>query len=124
MTYADINYSTRLRYLCIVVHCVKICFTACPLWQNLPSYWAHMHLSLSQRPQTVMHVHQILNRICPIAPRTSDKPLTTRTARLSNTNHTHQHFCSRNLITKFFKLQQVYIVFIGVITKVIQRNKL
>jgi hypothetical protein len=29
------------------------------LWQNLPSYWAHMHLSLSQRPQTAMHVHQI-----------------------------------------------------------------
>jgi hypothetical protein len=23
------------------------------------SYWAHMHLSLSQRPQTTMHVHQI-----------------------------------------------------------------
>jgi uncharacterized protein (DUF2236 family) len=30
-----------------------------PVWQNLPSYWAHMHLSLSQRPQTAMHVHQI-----------------------------------------------------------------
>ena len=30
-----------------------------PLWQNLPSYWAHMHLSLSQRPQMAMHVHQI-----------------------------------------------------------------
>jgi hypothetical protein len=29
------------------------------VWQNLPSYWAHMHLSLSQRPQTAMHVHQI-----------------------------------------------------------------
>jgi hypothetical protein len=29
------------------------------LWQNLPSYWAHMHLSLFQRPQTAMHVHQI-----------------------------------------------------------------
>ena len=29
------------------------------LWQNLPSYWAHMHLTLSQRPQTTMHVHQI-----------------------------------------------------------------
>jgi hypothetical protein len=29
------------------------------LWQNLPSYWAHMHLPLSQRPQTAMHVHQI-----------------------------------------------------------------
>jgi hypothetical protein len=29
------------------------------VWQNLPSYLAHMHLSLSQRPQTVMHVHQI-----------------------------------------------------------------
>jgi hypothetical protein len=27
------------------------------LWQNLPSYWAHMHLSLSQRPHTAMHVH-------------------------------------------------------------------
>jgi hypothetical protein len=24
-----------------------------------PSYWAHMHPSLSQRPQTAMHVHQI-----------------------------------------------------------------
>jgi hypothetical protein len=30
-----------------------------PVWQNLPSYRAHMHLSLSQRPQTAMHVHQI-----------------------------------------------------------------
>jgi hypothetical protein len=29
------------------------------VWQNLPSYWAHMHMSLSQRPQTAMHVHQI-----------------------------------------------------------------
>jgi hypothetical protein len=29
------------------------------LWQNLPSYWAHMHLSLSQRPQMAMHVLQI-----------------------------------------------------------------
>jgi hypothetical protein len=29
------------------------------LWQNLPSYWAHMHQPLSQRPQTAMHVHQI-----------------------------------------------------------------
>jgi hypothetical protein len=29
------------------------------LWQNLPSYWAHMHLPMSQRPQTAMHVHQI-----------------------------------------------------------------
>ena len=27
------------------------------VWQNLPSYWAHMHLPLSQRPQTTMHVH-------------------------------------------------------------------
>jgi hypothetical protein len=24
-----------------------------------PRYWVHMHLSLSQRPQTAMHVHQI-----------------------------------------------------------------
>jgi hypothetical protein len=29
------------------------------VWQNLPSYLAHMHLTLSQRPQTAMHVHQI-----------------------------------------------------------------
>jgi hypothetical protein len=29
------------------------------LWQNLPCYWAHMHLPLSQRPQAAMHVHQI-----------------------------------------------------------------
>jgi hypothetical protein len=29
------------------------------VWQNLPRYRAHMHLSLSQRPQTTMHVHQI-----------------------------------------------------------------
>jgi hypothetical protein len=29
------------------------------LWQNLPSYWVHMHLPLSQSPQTAMHVHQI-----------------------------------------------------------------
>jgi hypothetical protein len=29
-----------------------------PLSQNLPSYRAHMHLSLSQRPQTAMRVHQ------------------------------------------------------------------
>jgi hypothetical protein len=28
------------------------------LSQNLPSYLTHMHLSLSQRPQTAMHVHQ------------------------------------------------------------------
>jgi hypothetical protein len=28
------------------------------LSQNLPSYRAHMHLSLSQRPQTAMRVHQ------------------------------------------------------------------
>jgi hypothetical protein len=27
--------------------------------QNFPSYWAHMQLPLSQRPQTAMHVHQI-----------------------------------------------------------------
>jgi hypothetical protein len=27
------------------------------VWKNLPSYWAHMHLSLSQRPHTTMHVH-------------------------------------------------------------------
>jgi hypothetical protein len=52
-----------------------------------------------------------LNRIRPSAPRTSDKPLTTRTARLSNTNHTHQPFCSGNLITKFYKLHQVYVVY-------------
>jgi hypothetical protein len=31
--------------------------TANMVWQNLPSYWAHMHLPLSQRPQTAMHVH-------------------------------------------------------------------
>jgi hypothetical protein len=29
------------------------------LWQNLPSYWAHMHLPLSQRHQTAMHVHRL-----------------------------------------------------------------
>jgi hypothetical protein len=29
------------------------------MWQNLPSYWDHMHLPLSQRPQMAMHVHQI-----------------------------------------------------------------
>jgi hypothetical protein len=29
------------------------------VWQNLSSYWAHMHLSLFRRPQTAMHVHQI-----------------------------------------------------------------
>jgi hypothetical protein len=27
-----------------------------------PSYWAHMHPSLSQRPQTAMHVHQITQK--------------------------------------------------------------
>jgi hypothetical protein len=51
-----------------------------------------------------------LHRICPSAPRTSYKPLTTRTAGLSNTNHTHQHFYSGNLITKFYKLQKFYFV--------------
>jgi hypothetical protein len=30
-----------------------------PVWQNLPSFWAHMHMSLSQRHQTAMHVHRI-----------------------------------------------------------------
>jgi hypothetical protein len=29
------------------------------LSQNLPSYRAHMHMSLSQGPQTAMHVYQI-----------------------------------------------------------------
>jgi hypothetical protein len=34
------------------------------LWKTMfvaepPNYWAHMHLSLSQRPQTAMHVYQI-----------------------------------------------------------------
>jgi hypothetical protein len=29
------------------------------VWQIFPSYWAHMHLSLSQGPQTAMDVHQI-----------------------------------------------------------------
>jgi hypothetical protein len=43
-TYVTVLYLILLRY---------------QLWQNLPSYWAHMHLSLSQRPQTAMHVHQI-----------------------------------------------------------------
>jgi hypothetical protein len=40
-----------VNYGCWVVVCI--------LWQNLPSYWAHMHLSLFQRPQTAMHVHRI-----------------------------------------------------------------
>jgi hypothetical protein len=38
-----------------------------------------------------------------LPPRTPDKPLTTRTAGLSNTNHTPT-ICSGNLITKFYKL--------------------
>jgi hypothetical protein len=42
--YVTIMYLILLRY---------------QLWQNLPSYWAHMHLILSHRPQTAMHVHQI-----------------------------------------------------------------
>jgi hypothetical protein len=42
-TYVIVLYLILLRY---------------QLWQNLPSYWAHMHLSLSQGPQTVVHVHQ------------------------------------------------------------------
>jgi hypothetical protein len=45
-----------------------------------------------------------------LPPRTSDKPLTTRTAGLSNTNHTHQYFCSENTITKFYRLQKFYII--------------
>jgi hypothetical protein len=42
-TYVTVLYLILLRY---------------QLWQNLPSYWAHMHLSLPQGPQTAMHVHQ------------------------------------------------------------------
>jgi hypothetical protein len=55
-------------------------------------------------------------------PRTPNKPLITRIARLS------KHKLHTNIlqwiffITKSYKLQQIYIIFIGVITKVIQRN--
>jgi hypothetical protein len=42
-TYVTVLYLIMLRY---------------QLSQNLPSYRAHMHLSLSQRPQMAMHVHQ------------------------------------------------------------------
>ena len=45
-----------LKYVCnrIILNLAPIPAVAEP-----PSYWAHMHLSLSQRPQTAMHVHQI-----------------------------------------------------------------
>jgi hypothetical protein len=42
-TYATVLYLILLQY---------------QLWQNLPSYWAHMDLSLSRRPRTAIHVHQ------------------------------------------------------------------
>ena len=42
-----------------------------------------------------------LNRICPSVPRTPDKPLTTKMARLSNTNHTHQQFAAEILLPNF-----------------------
>ena len=45
-----------LKYVCDRIYLILLRYQ---LWQNLPSYWAHMHLSLSQRPQTAMHVHQI-----------------------------------------------------------------
>jgi hypothetical protein len=53
-----------------------------------------------------------------------DKPLTTRIAILSK-HKSHTNILRRNFfITKSYKLQQIYNIFIGVITKVIQRNKL
>jgi hypothetical protein len=57
-TFAGVRCSRPLRW--------SRCFAGAPdspvthrMWQNLPSYWVHMHLSLSSRPQTAMHVHQI-----------------------------------------------------------------
>jgi hypothetical protein len=41
----------------VVFLTIKAMLASRSLWQNLPSYWVHMHLSLSQRPQTAMHVH-------------------------------------------------------------------
>jgi hypothetical protein len=48
----------NLKYVVVAVEYFSKWIEAKPLvWQNLPSYWAHMHLPLSQRPQTAMHVH-------------------------------------------------------------------
>jgi hypothetical protein len=44
------------KYVCDRINLILLRYQ---LWQNLPSYWAYMHMSLSQRPQTTMHVHQI-----------------------------------------------------------------
>jgi hypothetical protein len=50
-----------LKYVCdhIILKLAPITAVAEPPKLNLPSYWAHMHLPLSQRLQTAMHVHQI-----------------------------------------------------------------
>jgi hypothetical protein len=60
--------------------------------------------------------------IRPSVPRTSDKPLTTRIARLSK-HKSHANICSGiSLLQKVTSYKKIYIIFIGVITKVIQRN--
>jgi hypothetical protein len=45
-----------LKYVCDRIYLILLRYQ--PVAEP-PSYWAHMHLSLSQRPQTAMHVHQI-----------------------------------------------------------------
>jgi hypothetical protein len=46
-----------------------------------------------------------------------DKPITTRTARLSK-HKSHTNILQRNFfITKSYKFQQIYVIFIGVVTK-------
>jgi hypothetical protein len=62
-----------------------------------------------------MHVHQITYRICPSVPRTPDKPLITRIAILSNTNHTHQHFAAEILLPNFTSYIKFTLYMIGVI---------
>ena len=52
-----------------------------------------------------------------VSPRTLDKPLTTRTAGLSK-HKSHTNILQWNFfITKGYKLHQIYIMFIGVVTK-------
>jgi hypothetical protein len=65
-----------------------------------------------------------INRIRPSVPRTPDKPLTTRITKLRKHKSHTNIFAAGFLYYKSYKLQQIYIMFIGVITKVIQRIKL
>jgi hypothetical protein len=57
-TLTDYGYKlSKVPLLCDNESAICMANNPIELWQNFPSYWAHMHLSLSQRPQTAMHVH-------------------------------------------------------------------